>query len=1159
MKRLSRKALALLLTLCLIAPASSAFAVEERDTVTFDGELYCGSESYLPFFYTVEDGAACITDCLPFVSGDAVIPREIDGYVVRSIGARAFEGCADLSSLTVPESISKIAEDAVSPALLLRGVKGCYTEEFARENGIAFSVVETTGDVNRDGTLNVNDLATLAQYIAGWNVSVSQIRADLDENRTLDVNDLADAAQRVAGWNTKTVYLLGDETAKAEGFDGYYPALGWGEALPNVLNGAEVQNLAFSGASAKNTRTHSEYLTLLNRVQAGDVVLLSFGIHDADSLAASYAPAAGEYTERGSFAYYLYEYYLLPLKARGATPVLLTPVVSRPADGITFTENTLRAGYPDALRVLAESTDTPLLDLCNESRALYESLGASQNAYLNAWENRDVSTLSADYLSVLGAEKIACLVAEELAHLFDSLSANETDDATVDNYLATFGATAKKTVFTYSDGTTSETNDTTISRESYSVPEGESLVSVQFAEGVRAIAPYAFALQYELENLGAVLPNSLVTISDGAFHSCHNLWLDLFPENLAEIGESAFYGCENLRVFDFAETITSIGAYAFYGCDSIEAVIFNASVDSVPEGAFGSCDSLSTVEFSAFVEEIGKNAFENCKSITELTLPAELSALGRRALKGTSLTTLSLPETLTSLGAEAFSGSAKLSSLNYPLLATDWVAVTKGDLWYKNTALSLVNCFDGEVTVEGMILVDYHAYYSDFETALSDANAYTTASADLTRHEKEQAVAAILLEEDGLTLKLLRGTNLFTLTSLSGEYTLDLQGNTIAFCTAGSHFELAQDAKITVRDSVGGGKVYKHIDSASAQYLYNLPNTGSVLTLEGGIHTCENNSGSSIAVRGMGKANSAFYMSGGSLSATTSSSSASANAKAVQAPEYTEISGGALVSKTVSGNSYTVSGIGTFVIRGGTFDSYTKYGNSMALFAGSGTSPTDVVIYDGTFTTHANGINGKHIAFSTATGASAVIYNGTFTVDSKKTGDAGACGIATAGPSLIIYDAFVQGNSAGLQALGVNTVIYGGTYIGADHGGAYFAHNGEIGTIAVLGGTFRFVQPEWQGSTSGTGSAYFTGGGKIYIDSATFEGRQVSISNLAGTSEETTVYVSRTTAPTWRVDSLHTVYFGKDMGGALISGNGTIDRTLYASTVFDEAFVNSVP
>ncbi|MBQ2252655.1 MAG: hypothetical protein II328_01590, partial [Clostridia bacterium] len=84
------------------------------------------------------------------------------------------------------------------------------------------------------------------------------------------------------------------------------------------------------------------------------------------------------------------------------------------------------------------------------------------------------------------------------------------------------------------------------------------------------------------------------------------------------------------------------------------------------------------------------------------------------------------------------------------------------------------------------------------------------------------------------------------------------------------------------------------------------------------------------------------------------------------------------------------------------------------------------------------------------------------------------------------------------------------------------------------------------------------GGGKVYIDSATFEGRQVSLSSDSGSTPATTFYVSRTTAPSWRVNTVHSVYFGKDMDGAIKTEDGYVNFTKYATTVFDADYVASL-
>lgn len=1159
MHKLRTRLLCLFLCVLFCAPFSAAFAAEPSvtDTTVLGGKTYRGSEVCLPYFYTVENGGATLTDCLETVNGDAVLPETLGNATLCAIASGAFEHCPNLKSVAIPETVTSIADDAFGenrPTLL--GLSGSVAESFAAEQNLLFLQPFSLGDASANGHTGIEDLTLLSKAMAGWDISYSKKGADFTEDLSVNLEDLTALARFMAGWETPTLFVLGDETAKAGTNDqSYFPACGYAEKLAALFSEPNIENLAFSGASAKNTLSSTAYSDLFSTLKNGDAVLLAFGLHDADSLASAFSPATGDETVEGSFAYYLKTYYVDPILARGATPILATPPVSRPLDGVTFTEACLRSDYPEAMRALAEKYSLPLLDVTALSQELYLSLGAEENAHLNAWETRQKESLCPDLLSVFGAEQIAALAADELLELLPEFFVKKNATAMeLAVYLATYAASTEKSVFTFSDASVQECDDTLITAESYTTPEGESLVGVCLADGVRSIASGAFAHQYDLETL--VLPDTLESIGAGAFHSCNTLKLDALPTGLTTIEEDAFYGCDSLTLTCIPEGVSSLGDYAFYGCNSISSLSFEAKMQTVPANSFRNCRNLSMLSLHEFVETIGARAFEGCALIESVSLPTGLTTIGSRAFKGTALQTLNLPETVTTLNREALAGCTMLAELHYPLVATEWLKVQKGDDWYKDTLLTVITCADGDVTVEDVVLVDYHAYYSDFFTALADANAFTTENADLTRFESAEAKAAILLQDGVLTLKLMEDVVFEAVQDLMGTMTLDLQGHKINFSTANSHFELAENADITLRDSVGGGKVYQYTSATNAQYLYNLATTGSKLTIHGGVHSCENAGGTAMVVRGMGKADSAFTMSAGTLSATSTSSDG--NAKAVQAPAKTVITGGAFASKTNRGNSYTVSGIGTFEVSGGTFDSYTHNGDSVPLYVGSGSSASSVEIYNGEFVTHATGKAGTHIALYTAAGTTAVIHDGSFTVDSKMSGDNGACGILTQGPSTVIYDCFAQGNNAGLQALGKDTTVYGGTFIGADHGGAYFSHSNEVGTVYIFGGTFRFELPDWQASTSGTGSAYFNGGGKVYIDGASFENRQVSISGDSGDSPATTLYVSRTTAPSWRVDSMHTVYFGKDMATAATTESGTVDFTTYKNTVFDEAFVNAL-
>ena len=61
--------------------------------------------------YTIIDGAVTITGCTN-ARGELVIPAAIEGRPVRAIGASAFDGCAYLTAVVIPEGVTTIGTRA---------------------------------------------------------------------------------------------------------------------------------------------------------------------------------------------------------------------------------------------------------------------------------------------------------------------------------------------------------------------------------------------------------------------------------------------------------------------------------------------------------------------------------------------------------------------------------------------------------------------------------------------------------------------------------------------------------------------------------------------------------------------------------------------------------------------------------------------------------------------------------------------------------------------------------------------------------------------------------------------------------------------------------------------------------------------------------------
>ncbi|MEU4245588.1 rhamnogalacturonan acetylesterase [Actinoplanes sp. NPDC026619] len=182
----------------------------------------------------------------------------------------------------------------------------------------------------------------------------------------------------VAGWSHSAteayaatpvhIYVAGDSTASTY-TTSQSPRTGWGQALPVFFNSnAVVVNVAKSGASSKSFIDLGRLDHILGLIKSGDYLLISFGHNDEK------IDDPTRYTEPSTTYKSYLSQYIDKARAKGAKPVLITPVERRHFNsaGVITPSHGL---YPAAMTELAAAKSVPLIDLTGSSTRLWNAQG----------------------------------------------------------------------------------------------------------------------------------------------------------------------------------------------------------------------------------------------------------------------------------------------------------------------------------------------------------------------------------------------------------------------------------------------------------------------------------------------------------------------------------------------------------------------------------------------------------------------------------------------------------------------------------------------------------------------------------------------------------------------------------------------------------------
>lgn len=147
-----------------------------------------------------------------------------------------------------------------------------------------------------------------------------------------------------------TIYLVGDSTMTDMMMD---PFVSWGQVFTRYFKAPVlIANYAECGESATSFLAEQRWAKIMSEIDAGDWVLVQFGINDR--------------TLAEDRIRQLFGQYISDTRAKNAFPVIVTSQ--------NLQRGTLGA-YQDVLRAIAKEQNVPLIDLNAMSVKLYEAMG----------------------------------------------------------------------------------------------------------------------------------------------------------------------------------------------------------------------------------------------------------------------------------------------------------------------------------------------------------------------------------------------------------------------------------------------------------------------------------------------------------------------------------------------------------------------------------------------------------------------------------------------------------------------------------------------------------------------------------------------------------------------------------------------------------------
>ncbi len=185
------------------------------------------------------------------------------------------------------------------------------------------------------------------------------------------------AAPTSSAVSAPRLFLAGDSTMANKPLD--LPERGWGMALGAFfVDGVTVQNHAVNGRSTKSFIDEGRWAKLVADLTAGDYVIIQFAHNDEKQ------EDPKRYTDPATSFRDNLRRFIVEARAKGATPILATPVCRRKFDTAGKLTPT-HGAYPEAVRAVAKETGVALLDLETATAKWLQAAGDEPSRRFFMW------------------------------------------------------------------------------------------------------------------------------------------------------------------------------------------------------------------------------------------------------------------------------------------------------------------------------------------------------------------------------------------------------------------------------------------------------------------------------------------------------------------------------------------------------------------------------------------------------------------------------------------------------------------------------------------------------------------------------------------------------------------------------------------------------